>query len=622
MRLLLVCSFLLIMSCGKSSDTKDPLPPYKEVVETFLKKYDVPGPMQQVAFAKKKSGWYVVFNDYSRENFGNSKTELFWDAADKQYRKLEKFSSSSNDTAAKQSLASMLFRNNYGHYSPYGYARCRYYGYENWDKDMIDQFGAGIPADDILLEGLSRAYNSYATSFITKVYNDREIRIAHNDDPERKPLQRIEKPDAERIAKFIKYMDKSIECVRALAKRNPGYETLVGNVNMKYANEELYKYTQLATNGYVDEAQKTIAAIGIEDSSYRKIGRAYLTDCPANAVLFTYGDNDTYPLWYVQEKENFRKDVTVINTSLLGAPTFVQYLDKNNKVKLTITEKEYGTDIYDFAVLNQFNSETDKPKVLLGDFVKAIYNNQYGQPGSLAYPYRKLLFTPDSSKLVSAPAYAVQGRIIATLDNFLPLNELVMLDIIANNFAAHPICFTSPDNRFEDKYYQLHGLIYRLLPQSITEKEQLQWQVNEISRLLANNYSVPLVEYGKTFTEVAGGTHTRMYWMLVEGYIRLNDVTLAKNWTVKYLAHPVTKQTKFSLGKLRMLEAIRKTGDRELTIQCAELFIDQLSKEYIIPNAENETFLTKDVYQYLLGEIRVIIKPWSTEKLTKAEKNL
>ena len=84
-----------------------------------------------------------------------------------------------------------------------------------------------------------------------------------------------------------------------------------------------------------DRSKKTLA---------RDNARNYLESCAPNAILFTFGDNDTYPLWYIQEVEKVRPDIRIINTSLLGIDWYINQLrykiNKSDSMDVIWTPKQ------------------------------------------------------------------------------------------------------------------------------------------------------------------------------------------------------------------------------------------------------------------------------------------
>jgi hypothetical protein len=96
-----------------------------------------------------------------------------------------------------------------------------------------------------------------------------------------------------------------------------------------------------------DRSQKTLP---------RDLARNYLESCPPNAILFSFGDNDTYPLWYAQEVEGIRPDVRVVVNSLLGSDWYMKELrykvNKSDKFDLIFTEEQVMGNKLNVAYFN------------------------------------------------------------------------------------------------------------------------------------------------------------------------------------------------------------------------------------------------------------------------------
>jgi 4-amino-4-deoxy-L-arabinose transferase and related glycosyltransferases of PMT family len=200
------------------------------------------------------------------------------------------------------------------------------------------------------------------------------------------------------------------------------------------------------------------------------MARNYLESCPPNAILFTYEDNDTYPLWYAQEVEGIRKDVRVIVTNLFGSDWYMNQMrykvNNSAPIGISFTPEQIAGDRLNVVYYTALPGFDQNKNYDLKDILKNVVasdNTRYAhmtEEGDLYHllPVRKL----------SVP---VNGKDSLRLDlgekNFLLKNELAVLSVIAENNWKRPICFTNTGSLGAlglEKYTELEGMVYRLTP--------------------------------------------------------------------------------------------------------------------------------------------------------------
>ncbi len=220
-----------------------------------------------------------------------------------------------------------------------------------------------------------------------------------------------------------------------------------------------------------------------EKSLARDMAKNYLESCAPNAILFSYGDNDTYPLWYVQEVENFRPDVRVVNLSLLSADWYMkQMMHKVNEadaLPINIDPEKIKDGVRDVIYYNDFNvPENIEIKTLLDIMLSDNQQNMVQlQSGEYAnvLPTKKMQYTVDKAAVIANKVVPKEWEdaIVDTMKwnysmNIVSRAELSLLSILANNNWKRPIYFTTttPDENMIglNKYMVSEGFALRLMP--------------------------------------------------------------------------------------------------------------------------------------------------------------
>jgi hypothetical protein len=349
------------------------IPTYYEVLKTFFTKYTTEESYENFTnFAKKNAGWYVQQIDRIKKDALLSE-KIFWSLADGEYHDLsDTYSATSDSLEFETKLGPYL------QYDWYNYDHILYYGYKSWQLDMISDFGNAANLSDTMLDGLGRAYDNMAYTYLWGQGGAYQI-----DDTLQTPLKRTQFPSDTRVEKVKLNINHGIEQFEKLNALNPSYQTLIGNGNLKLFNEYMNYYNQLFMCGRDEEAKRYMDKISL-DERYVKQAKNYLNSCDKNAILFTYGDNDTYQLWYVQEKLGYRKDIIVINTSLLGLPVYPVLLRKKGLIIFSTPESYLQEQASDIAYFEEPKDKTKTAKPLsLHEFIKFIYSKKqlFNAPG-------------------------------------------------------------------------------------------------------------------------------------------------------------------------------------------------------------------------------------------------
>ncbi len=212
----------------------------------------------------------------------------------------------------------------------------------------------------------------------------------------------------------------------------------------------------------------------------RDFARMYLESCAPNAILFTNGDNDTFPLWYAQEVEGIRTDVRVVNYMLSSGDWYVDQMGRkvyeSDKLPLSIDQKFYNEKANYVPVFERLDSADVKEAIqFIKDQSKASKVPLQSGDWIDYLPAKTLSLKIDKDAVINSGTVAPEDRdkIVDEIkwkvtQGGLYRNDLMLLDLISTNNWKRPIYFANPNSVSKvfnvDKYCRLEGVVYRFKP--------------------------------------------------------------------------------------------------------------------------------------------------------------
>lgn len=427
---------MALQSIFLRAQKNETLPDIEEVARKFYSNYAVDdSDYQRVDFEKRPEGWFVVSKKIVNQALEDDKRQLFYSLGEKDYRELHFRKGSKSISDVSEYI---------DQYEVQWFRLYPCYGYNGWYKDLIKKFEGENELPDNSLYLLARAYSTFANSLLSDQFG-----YSIPEESFHPPLKMNSLTQAQ-IGQYEQVCRKAISLFKQLKERNPSFETTVGSISIKYANEEMARFHSLTTYA-PDYAREITLPDKIYPDSIIEMVRSWMDACSKNGIFISFGDNDFYPFLYLQQHDRYRRDLYVVNYSLLALSPFIygyaHTLFDAPGVGLGADTSLYAGTHNNYMYLNE--SDTVYSMAQLIDRMRKQKDHQALELGGNTFSIKYGKDETNNGATISLNANVrIDGKYILK-------NQWVLLDII-NNLKGREIDFPS---EFTDELKNLNNLL-------------------------------------------------------------------------------------------------------------------------------------------------------------------